>query len=724
MQLSVSILGPFQVLLDGKPATFATDRARALLAYLSIEAGRPHRREVLADLLWPDRPESVARKNLSQTLLRLRRAIDDYHADPPFLNITAKTIEFAAKPGELDVARFEESIQAANNHVHPGPEKCRACEERFRRAANLYRGDFLEGLSLAGSLPLEEWAVVKREELHRHVMAALGALAAHHEARREYDKVQRYAERQLAMEPWREQAHRRLMRALAATGQRSAALAQYQTCRRILAEELSVEPAAETTALFEQIREQGATLQRPSKGAVGTWKSADSQANLPFVGRERELERLDQILARVLGMQGQPLLISGEAGSGKSALAREFARRAQNKHTELVVAHGACSTEGCASDPYHPFREMLSLLAGIIDGPLAEGTISEANGRRLASLAPLTTRILEQLGPDLLPSFTSRSPRAHRPPAEGALPPSTDGASSAKEMGPGTPQEPHADLFQQYAAVLRAVAAHQPLLLVLHGLHWAGATSANLLLHLGRHLRRSRILILATYRPEDMGPGWAGRGNPWTQVIGELKRHFGDMDIDLDTATRKEGRSFIDALLDTEPNRLDGEFRQALWELTGGHALFSVELVREMKDCGDLQLDEEGRWVEGPQLNWQRLPVRVEAVFEMRLSRLSPELRQALRVASVEGVQFTAEVVARVQGIDERRLIRLLSAQGVRQHRVLSPPSLFRQGTRLLSRYRFRHQLFQRYLYQGLDDAEWGLLHRELDAAQHALYGP
>lgn len=267
MQLSLSLLGPFEVRLDGKPASFATDRARALLAYLSIEAHRPHRREVLADLLWPDRPEPVARRNLSQSLLRVRRAIDDYRADPPFLQITAKTIEFSADTAGIDVARFEESIRAAASHAHPGPARCRACEERLVHAANLYRGGFLEGESLGGSLPLEEWALVKREQLHRQAMAAFRILAAHFEAGHAYDEAQRYAERQLALEPWREGAHRQMMRVLALGGQRSAALAQYQTCRRVLARELSVEPMAETTALYEQIREQGVALQWPSTPA-------------------------------------------------------------------------------------------------------------------------------------------------------------------------------------------------------------------------------------------------------------------------------------------------------------------------------------------------------------------------------------------------------------------------------------------------------------------------
>ena len=264
MQLSVSLLGPFEVRLEGKPATFATDRARALLAFLAVEANRPHRREVLAGLVWPDRPEPIARQNLSQSLVRVRRAIDDYRADPPFLHITAKAIQFNTASADLDVASFEEALRSAASHRHSGPDQCRECVRHLKQATRLYRGELLEGLSLGDSLPFEEWALIEREHLHRQAMAAFRTLAAHFEARHAYGQAQHYAERQLALEPWREGAHRQLMRVFALGGERSAALSQFETCRRALAEELSVEPTAETILLYERIREQKVTFQGPS----------------------------------------------------------------------------------------------------------------------------------------------------------------------------------------------------------------------------------------------------------------------------------------------------------------------------------------------------------------------------------------------------------------------------------------------------------------------------
>jgi DNA-binding SARP family transcriptional activator len=94
----------------------------------------------------------------------------------------------------------------------------------------------------------------KREQLHRQALDGLHRLAVYYENQAAYSQAQRYAERQLILEPWREEAHGQLMRTLALTGQRSAALVQYESCCRVLSRELGLTPSAETTALYEQIR--------------------------------------------------------------------------------------------------------------------------------------------------------------------------------------------------------------------------------------------------------------------------------------------------------------------------------------------------------------------------------------------------------------------------------------------------------------------------------------
>jgi tetratricopeptide (TPR) repeat protein len=197
---------------------------------------------------------------------------------------------------------------------------------------------------------------------------------------------------------------------------------------------------------------------------------------------------------------------------------------------------------------------------------------------------------------------------------------------------------------------------------------------------------------------------------------------YGVISLDLDHGEQEGGRKFVDSLLDTEPNLLGQDFRQALFEHTVGHPLFTVELLQAMKDRGDLVLDDEGRWVQRAELEWKELPARVEAVIEERILRLEEQLREILSVASVEGEDFTAQVIARVQEIQERRLLRNLSQELERRHRLVRELSDGDGSDRLLSRYRFAHQLFQKYLYNNLSTGERRLLHGEIAQVLEDLY--
>lgn len=160
-----------------------------------------------------------------------------------------------------------------------------------------------------------------------------------------------------------------------------------------------------------------------------------------------------------------------------------------------------------------------------------------------------------------------------------------------------------------------------------------------------------------------------------------------------------------------------------MYALTEGHALFTVELLHSLKDQGRLVRDAEGRWMAGSTLDWRTLPPRVEAVIEERLDRLPPTWRAILDVASVEGATFTAEVVAGVLGIPPHEMVHTLSNALGRDQRLIQSAGLQQttKGKRL-SRYRFRHALFQRYLYRTLDEAERAHLHEAAGAQLERLH--
>ena len=321
--LSLCTLGPLQATLDGQPVTgLKSDKVRALLAYLAAEVHRVHRREALAGLLWPDLPDRAARSNLRGALSNLRQATDDRTAVPPFLLVTRETIQFNVDSDHwLDATVLREQIAAHTAHTETLDPPATAS---LAQAVDLYQGSFLEAFSV-DSAPFEEWVLFKRQEIARQVLEALYRLAEAHERRGDYASAGEYAERQLALEPWRERAHRQLMRALVLSGQRGAALAQYEACRQALREELGVEPAAETTGLYARIRDGQIGERAPEMRGPPTSLHHFPAHAASFVGRERELAELQGLLADAAV---RLVTVVGPGGMGKTRLALRAAEGA------------------------------------------------------------------------------------------------------------------------------------------------------------------------------------------------------------------------------------------------------------------------------------------------------------------------------------------------------------------------------------------------------------
>ncbi len=717
-QLSISLFGSFRVALDGEPVTgFVSDKARALLAYLAVEAERPHRRESLVGLLWPEYPERSARANLRNVLANVRQVIGDREADSPFLCIERQTIQFNPEADvRVDVTAFTEGL---------GTSRAEAAHE-LETAVALYQGGFLEGFSLPDSPAFEEWALLKREQFQRQALEALGRLADHYERRGEYGRALRFAWRQVEADPYRGVAQRSLMRLLALSGQREAALAQYETFRRLLAEEIGVAPAEETVRLYEQIQAGELDLPPQLPAFLTERGSRHGVARPLFVARERELAQLNGFLNAALAGQGQVTCITGGPGRGKTALMDAFARQAMKTHPNLLVTSGNCNAYSDVGDPYLPFRDVMAMLSGDVEAKWNAGAITRDHAQRLWAAVPLVAQTLLNHGSHLLEVLVPGAALLSR--ALAAEQAGTLWLLRLKEhvnrQGIDSKDVDQSDLFQQVTHVLRIVSQERPLLLILDDAQWADAASISLLFHLGRRLAGvdSRVLIVCAYRPDEMAVERAGERHPLAQVLSEFKRTFGDVWVDLDRADRVEGRKFVDAILDAEPNRLAEGFRAALFRRTEGHPLFTIELLRAMQKRGDLLKDQDGCWIEGPVLDWETLPARVEAVIAERIDRLDPELQEILTVASVEGEVFTAQVVAQVQEMGERPLLRQLSRELERRHRLVREQEEAQTGRGRMSRYRFAHALFQDYVYQRISLGERRLLHGEVAAALETLY--
>ncbi len=309
VKLELSLLGTVVIIQNGESVSGQISaKSQALLCYLAV-TGCPQSREKLAGLLWADKSEASAKANLRKSLSDLRQLVGNA------LFITRQTVAFNRDSAYwLDVEVFESALAEDD----PASEKL----EPLREAVELYRGDFLEGLSVRQAVEFEEWVLSERERLRQMVIQALQRLSEAYTGRGEYAAGIEYTNRLLTLEPWQEEAHRQLMTLLARSGQHSAALAQYETCRRVLAEELGVEPLPETQALYHRLKTRRET----------------SAHNLPlqttpFVGRQAELAQI----AHYLGRDDCHLLtLIGAGGIGKTRLALQAAGQALDAFADGV----------------------------------------------------------------------------------------------------------------------------------------------------------------------------------------------------------------------------------------------------------------------------------------------------------------------------------------------------------------------------------------------------
>jgi len=751
-RLALYLLGPPRLELDGELVQISRRKAVALLAYLAVTGGH-HSRDSLATLLWPEYDQSRARADLRRTLSVLNRTLGEEwltaDRETAVLSPDADPSTGSGQALWLDVDQFYHLLAACETHGHPALEVCPDCVTLLEEAVVLYRDGFMAGFTLRDSPAFDEWQFFQTEGLRDQLASALERLVRYHGSQGAYEPAIAYARRRLALDPFHEPAHCHLMRLYAQAGRRSAALRQYRKCVRILEEELDVPPSNETTALYERIRAERSrpaerevtapaptppsilpphppAFLRPAQDAVLSQEEELVEAERGvFVTRERELAQLDGFLDTALAGEGQVVFVAGGAGRGKTALMHEFARRAMDAHPDLLVASGNCNAYSGVGDPYLPFREVIAMLTGDVETRWSAGSISREHAQRLWAGLPFAVQALVNHGPSLINTVMPGGALLSRAVAvahhgTGWL----EQLKALSEQGKaGASDLEQSALFEQVTNVLHAVAAQHPLLLMLDDMQWADAASISLLFHLGRRLEGVRIMIVGAYRPEEVALGRDGERHPLEKVLTEFKRCFGDVWVDLARVDESEGRRFVDSFLDTEPNRLEEAFRGTLSRRTGGHPLFTVELLRAMQGRGDLVYDADGRWVEGPSLNWERLPARVEAVVEERVGRLEEGLRDILAIASVEGAVFTAEVVAQVQKADEREMVRRLSSELDKRHHLVSAEGIRRMGSQRLSLYRFRHILFQRYLYDSLDKVERPYLHEDVGNVLEGLYG-
>lgn len=449
---------------------------------------------------------------------------------------------------------------------------------------------------------------------------------------------------------------------------------------------------------------------------------------LVTAGREVQWERLRAAFADTLTGKPHVMLIAGDAGVGKTALIREFCREVERSNEKVVVACGQCGSDH--GDPYLPFIEILGLLTGDVRGDLGARVVDNTNAERLRNIAVTAAQVIVEVGGDLVGILIPGAALFDRVVSLLAKALKVGWVSKLKkEVEKPSPRERFKpeQFFEQFSRVISRLSAQAPLILAVDDLHWADNASLELFLYLARRFQQGNsqhIMLVGTFRPADIRLGRDGGRHPLEGIVNEVRRYWPDAKIDLEeTLGGERGLAFVDALIDTEPNLLDSAFRIFLFRRTDGHPLFTVEILRMLKQRGTLIQDSEGRWALARPVTLEELPDSVEAVIEERIQRLERQLREILTCGCVEGEQFTVEIVARVRQVERMQLAEQLNDDLEKRHSLVVSSAEAQAARQHLHTYRFIHAVFQQYLYGTLSDLQRQQLHRAVGEALEALYG-
>ncbi len=325
---------------------FYSQKAKALLIYLAVEANQRHDRSFLAGLLWPDFSESRARRNLSQTLTALRKDILDENKDAPIILSTSKTIEFKNQSNfYIDVQILNSNINFIKNHQHSHPHQCAICQQYLIENANVYKGPFLNHFEGDISPEFENWILAKQEYFSQQAIEVLIQLSKIYEVQREFDKALSINQQLLELAPWLESAHRFRMILLAKKGQRIQALNQYSLLSDILMEELGVSPSEETNLIYDQIADGKIKAANGNAQNTTNFTVSQPKLNIPFqapaltpyfVERKNHFNKIKELLDKT-DTTLQPISLVGMGGAGKTTFAIQQAHALKDQFPDGVL---------------------------------------------------------------------------------------------------------------------------------------------------------------------------------------------------------------------------------------------------------------------------------------------------------------------------------------------------------------------------------------------------
>ena len=340
---------------------------------------------------------------------------------------------------------------------------------------------------------------------------------------------------------------------------------------------------------------------------------SDVLAEPVLVGRERELEELQSLLNSAVEGKGTTVFISGEAGSGKTRLANEFLRVAKQKKGVAVLTGGCLSN---AAAPYLPFVEAFKSYF-----------VQEKNVHVKDDVMEISAWLTGVKQAEKTGKYGSLSPQAWK------------------------------DLtFAAVTKALSAISAEEPVILFIEDLHWADSASLSLLHFIVRNISSERVLVLATFRSEELTVDAEGYGHPLAEELRLMRREKLIKEIILSNLNHARVTEVAENMIG---GCINNEFAAKLAEESRGNALFVVESLRMLFENGSL-FEEDGQW--RLSVDTLGIPDKFKDVILRRLSLLKFNQRRVLDAASVIGERFDFELLSVVLGQDSLDVLEALNS--------------------------------------------------------------
>jgi DNA-binding SARP family transcriptional activator len=648
--LHVYTLGDFKVVLNGQPLSAdAWHRRRATQLFKCVLSSPNCRlmREAAIELFWPESDLDKGTTNLRSLVHAMRRTLDPHGtADPVVFDRAAVGLRTGPDLW-VDADAFETALAQARDQADS--------MARLEQASALYRGAYLPD-------DLDEvWTESRREHLKRSWIDLKLQLASHYEQLGQTEGALTHLEEVIGEDSSNEPAVQAMMRLLLHLGRPREAAQIFDTMRDVLLDELGVEP----TAASAELRRQASA--RSSQSAPS--REPPFRCPYPFpeparlIGREVDLRRLEQVIERGL-TGGQVLMLSGAAGTGKSALVGSLVQTAQDRGV-LCLAGASYEDRGAGALAMAPFREALTDYVVWASRLVVDTSLSSAAGR----LVQIVRRLGQHLDADSPAAFDISNERTQ--------------------------------LFGAILAFLRTVAERMPVLLCLEDLHVADAATLNLMHYLARQTRNSPVVILGTFRTEE-----ARAGDALTQLLGTLGREGLLEQVQLEPLD-KHHTARLAALL--SERQLSSGADSTVYELTDGNPLVIEQLVHSLREQG--RLDELSKAQPNILTPDSRYALVVHQIFGNRLQELSAVARETLEIGAVLGQSFDyATLLAVARPTTEADLLAALD-EALRAE-------LLRETA---SGFAFHHSLLREEVYWSLSRLRRMLLHaRAARALEHS----